>query len=1486
MRNQHVVVGVTPGGPGLSGPARRTLDWHGQTLANTRSTLGNQRSIGFFFVLLAAAAGLGEAGEPRPLFDGSSLAGWDVRAGEETWWRVADGMIVGGSLEHNVPHNTFLATQESFADFELVFQIRLRGAGGFVNSGVQIRSERVPDSHEMKGYQVDVGPGWWGKLYDESRRNKVIGEPQDPAAVAAAVKEDGWNEYRIRAEGPAIRSWINGVAALAYVEQDAAIPLAGRIGIQVHGGGKALVEVKDIRIESLPATALPPAPAAPAAPADGLKPGNAEGSVPLSAAAEAAQFTLPAGFRAELVLQESTDPANRYGKFVALAFDAHGRLWTTTAFEYPVDANESPEVSRRLFAAGGRDKVIVVDDPWAAQPAAPRVFAEGLAIPLGVLPYRDGAFVQYGPEIRFYRDTDGDGRADGHEAVLEGFGVQDSHLFPHQFTRVPGDWILLAQGLFNQSTVKRPGGEVFADGSREVRFDACKLGRFRPDGSLFEPLTAGPNNIWGLTISRAGETWLQEANDIGFPIFPYEPGVLVSTGSADRLRPYQPLMPAPLGPPQMGGSGLSGLALADDADGWPGPWGASPGGTPGERVFYVANPITNQIQSIIATRAGERYTYRKGPDLLTSADPAFRPVAIQFGPDGCLYVVDWYNKIISHNEVPRNHPDRDRERGRIWRIRHASQPVREPVAVAKLSTESLPDHLGAANTRIADFAWQEIVDRRATSLVQPLERRAADPAAPVAARVGSLWALEGLAAVPVSLLESLVADPSPDLRHEAIRIAASTCSEEEFRRLAEPLVRDPSPRVRAALGDAIRRIPVTEPDTIALLMRFGGGSVDGDQWAVYDREFERYLARWALEKHPDAVAAYLSSPVGREMPIANRLLATLALQPQAAAVSLASLLPEIGRPLDNEEVRTLAAQADVPEVAAALERLALDPASRAATLRALLSFRTSLLNPGIESVVTKAAAALFKEGADAALAIELAGGFKLRSLEPQVAKLVADPTGDLEQRRAAIRCLRELGAMSVGTMQTLLSATDADRRLRADTIAACAESREPAACAAFVAAWDDLAIGDRPAAAAGLARHREGATALLAAFDAEAIDPASLPISVLADMRLVLEGNRQLETIWSGLTADAPGVLRLTGDDAGAGSTVSLAGPFTVEAWVNLEAPIDNQDSLLAAAGVLDINFYGGQFRVWTGQHNDIVIAASRTIPDTWTHYAVTRDARGVFRVYIDGELDAESKICETTPYADLRLGWSTPSGGTQGRLAEFRVWNRARSADEIRAEFDRSYVGDDARPASLVSVHGGDSWGELGGDARVEPALDAPALVTADELITRAEKFARFRGLAAAGGNPDNGRHLFTSRCLTCHQQGGQGGKIGPVLDGVGATGVEAILRNVLTPNAAMEGGYRSFRVLTKDGRIVQGMLVSRDADAIVIRQPDTADIRIPTKDVARADFLPISLMPEGLLESMSAQEVSDLFAHLASLTGKPDDNVRLPMSPRPALE
>jgi hypothetical protein len=187
------------------------------------------------------------------IFDGKSLNGWE---GDAKWWRVQNDALTGGSLSEKVPRNFFLATTKSYQNFDLRLQLKLSGVAntGMINSGVQIRSMRVPNNTEMSGYQVDAGEGWWGKLYDESRRNKVIAEAGNLAQVNAAVKPGDWNEFRVRAEGPRIRSWINGIPALDYTETEPNIAQDGHIAIQIHSGGMALVQVKDVRIEELPPT--------------------------------------------------------------------------------------------------------------------------------------------------------------------------------------------------------------------------------------------------------------------------------------------------------------------------------------------------------------------------------------------------------------------------------------------------------------------------------------------------------------------------------------------------------------------------------------------------------------------------------------------------------------------------------------------------------------------------------------------------------------------------------------------------------------------------------------------------------------------------------------------------------------------------------------------------------------------------------------------------------------------------------------------------------------------------------------------------------------------------------------------------------------------------------------------------------------------------------------------------------------------------------
>ncbi|MBI5387467.1 MAG: DUF1080 domain-containing protein [Verrucomicrobia bacterium] len=201
--------------------------------------------------LLLAVTLAAPAAERLPLFDGKTFTGWTGDTNKT--WRIADGTLVGGSLEANVPRNEFLATERSFTNFVLRLKFKLTGKSGFINAGVQIRSQRASNPvNEMVGYQADLGdPKWWGSLYDESRRNKMLAE-SDMAKLNGVLKRGDWNDYEIRCEGRRLRLAINGTPTVDYTEPDETIPQFGRIGLQIHGGAVAEVSYKDITVEVLP----------------------------------------------------------------------------------------------------------------------------------------------------------------------------------------------------------------------------------------------------------------------------------------------------------------------------------------------------------------------------------------------------------------------------------------------------------------------------------------------------------------------------------------------------------------------------------------------------------------------------------------------------------------------------------------------------------------------------------------------------------------------------------------------------------------------------------------------------------------------------------------------------------------------------------------------------------------------------------------------------------------------------------------------------------------------------------------------------------------------------------------------------------------------------------------------------------------------------------------------------------------------------------
>lgn len=183
------------------------------------------------------------------LFDGETFKG--LQGDTIQTWRIQDGALVGGSLNKTVPHNEFLITTRSYTDFVLRLKFKLLGNEGFVNSGVQFRSQRIANPpYEMTGYQADLGDGFWASLYDESRRNKVL-VMADTAQISSVLRRNDWNDYEVRCEGWRIRIRLNGQQTIDYTEEDLTIPQSGLIAFQIHGGGKAEVHFKDITLKEL-----------------------------------------------------------------------------------------------------------------------------------------------------------------------------------------------------------------------------------------------------------------------------------------------------------------------------------------------------------------------------------------------------------------------------------------------------------------------------------------------------------------------------------------------------------------------------------------------------------------------------------------------------------------------------------------------------------------------------------------------------------------------------------------------------------------------------------------------------------------------------------------------------------------------------------------------------------------------------------------------------------------------------------------------------------------------------------------------------------------------------------------------------------------------------------------------------------------------------------------------------------------------------------
>ena len=605
---------------------------------------------------------------------------------------------------------------------------------------------------------------------------------------------------------------------------------------------------------------------------------------------ELAGFKVPEGFIVELVASERDGVINP----IDLTFDDVGRLWTQTAEMYPLDpvadihwqellklmsdpeAQEQNPAFKRIFdlyrgKTKGKDKILILSNLYNDAAVTTSIWADGLTLPQSILPYKNGSYVVQGSELFFLSDTNNDGKADKRTPLFTGFGITDTHTMAHTLVRGPGDWVHFSHGALNK-------GEVTSlVNSAKVRMDYSKIAKFSLDAKKIELVNSGLNNIWGFQLRGNGQWYGSEANDLGYSVVPMEAGTGFPGIGSDRIRPYQPWMPK-LHDFHVGGTGISGLAFDDDSEGsFPEVW---------KNVALLANPITSTINAVRIIRNPDgSISAEHLPDLLSSEDDWFRPVNMEFGPDGCLYIADWYNKIISHNELPTTHPDRDKSHGRIWRIRHRSQKPRKIQNFYEVKTKDLVGFLKSPSIWAKRAAWHQISDRpieETKKLADELVVLAANTSEDEVTRILALWSLEGIHHYDEVLMRVILESPDHNLRREAVRSLVSfSLKADQIANLLEELSEDSNPMVRAQVLRTLSQLGIANKEIIGLLVKACRPALEGNEMGgSYERNFERYLARKALENYPIALLNLMTSSEARHYAIPNLIWASQALPKQ------------------------------------------------------------------------------------------------------------------------------------------------------------------------------------------------------------------------------------------------------------------------------------------------------------------------------------------------------------------------------------------------------------------------------------------------------------------------------------------------------------------------------------------------------------------------------------------------------------------------------
>ncbi len=1090
-----------------------------------------------------------------------------------------------------------------------------------------------------------------------------------------------------------------------------------------------------------------------------------------SPADELAGFHVPDGFQVELVASEP-----QIAKPMNLAFDAKGRLWLTQSVLYPFPAKDNQSLS---------DSIVVLEDKdHDGSFESKTTFADGLNIPIGLLPYQDGVIAFSIPNLYHLRDTDGDGICDQRKVILGPFDTsRDTHGMVNALRDGLDGWIYACHGFNNVSKLQGTDGH-------SIELTSGNVFRFKPDGSRVELYTQGQVNPFGMTKDKYGFWFTADCHSK--PITQLlRGGCYPSFG-----RPHDGLGFIPSTMEHLHGStAISGVACVNNK--------FFPGNFQGN--LLSGNVMTCRINRNRLEYFGATAQAIEMPDLLTSDDPWFRPVDLQFGPDGCLYIADFYNKIIGHYEVPLDHPDRDRTSGRIWRIRYVANAAANADQNAARPVTSNSDDAAAKLTREGALAV----------LAKPLEDHS-DTASAIKRlaavdRIGQI----GIASDVGSLLDGV---RSVDDRDAILKQAHWIAVRDLLARAAKESDRFPNDvLIPSGLSDS-----------------------------QYQQRAQDLLKVLQAIRHPSAASWSLELIVNASAKL-----------PQGPATPwLKDALLGVATTVD---------EAKIPRVLTLVDLMVADTASKSELILQIAESqkqRNGKLSPllvelGKQSLADAAGQWLVQATEmDAKLYGWTALAARGRDNRPWPIEARAldatnhpNPDQVSKEKRPFASSLglseRYTGSWSSGIFQ-------AQEKISFWVAGHDGLPNEPSRKENFV-----RVLVANPQTGEWAEIHRTYAPrndiAKFVSVDLSEYQGRSVRIEVVDSCGLD-------SYAWIAIAdVSEPGLMR-SGLRDQYESLVRMAKIFG--ASVVAREPADKADFMakwtkLVKSDRLD-GFCKANLQQWVqGQEEPVLsdlacLIVERSFEDLLSKPGMTKEGKP-WRFDWDWSTGAQDTLAGLAEAFGKRA-----NAATQEELV--LRWSRHRSSFGLI----ESLIRRGALSKETLRVLPASWWESLPGETADRFADLKPE---GESDLTRAAVVqAKADAVRKTAIDLEVGKRVFQERCATCHQLGGQGKLIGPQLDGAVVRTLDRLCEDILWPNRNVDEAFRITNVLLEDGETISGLILDRTDSSLEIVDQAGKSQRVSRGDIEQERISKLSLMPGNFEELVSDAELSSLIGYLKS--------------------